>query len=101
MNTAISRESVGLFAICMVDMVLTVLLVAMGLAKEANPLMAMCLEHGYLTFCLVKISTALLAIGMAERYRPRNPLFVKRVLQAAIMLYVGLYFILLVAINIG
>jgi len=101
MNIAVSRESVGLFAICMVDMVLTVLLVAMGLAREANPLMAMCLEHGYLTFCLVKIFTALLAIGAAERYRPHNPLFIKRVLQAAILLYVGLYFGLLIAINMG
>lgn len=101
MNIAISRESVCLFAVCMADMVLTVLLIAMGLAQEANPLMAMCLEHGYLAFCLVKIATALLAIGAAERYRPRNPRFVKRVLQTAIGLYVGLYFSLLLAINIA
>lgn len=99
MNIAISRESVCLFAVCMADMALTVLLVAMGLATEANPLMAKCIEHSYVTFCLVKISTALLAIGAAERYRPRNPLFIKRVLQSAIGLYVGLYIILVLAIN--
>lgn len=101
MNIAISRESVGLFAICMVDMALTVLLVAMGLAKEANPLMAKCLEHGYLTFCLVKIFSALLAITVAERYRPRNPLFIKRLLQSAIGLYLTLYFGIMLAINLG
>lgn len=101
MNIAISRESVFLFAVCMADMVLTVMLVAMGLAREANPLMAKCLEHGYVVFCLVKISTALLAIGAAERYRRHNPLFVKRVLQAATIAYLGLYFSLLLAINIG
>lgn len=101
MNIAISRESIGLFLICTVDMVLTVMLVAMGLAKEANPLMAYCIEHGYVTFCAVKMSTTILAIAAAERYRRHNPRFVKRLLQCAIALYLLLYFSLLVAINLA
>jgi hypothetical protein len=85
----------------MIDMISTVLLVSMGLAREANPLMAACLNHGYFTFCLVKISSAVVTIYAAEKYRPRNPMFIKRLLQLAIGLYVGLYVIIMLAINLG
>ena len=97
----ISRASFGLFVICLVDTVLTVVLVATGLAEEANPLMARCLDYGFTCFCLVKMATVVVAVAVAESHRKRNPLFVSFILRVAIIAYVALYFALLLAVNIA
>ena len=96
---SISRESFVLFAICFVDTLLTVVLVSAGLAQEANPLMARCLDQGYTFFCAVKLVGVALTIALAEAYRRRRPEFVKRLMRTAITLYVGAYVVVFVAVN--
>ena len=101
MKLSISRESLALVAICVVDTFLTVALVGSGLATEANPLMARCLDQGFFLFCVVKLATVALAVIAAESYRRRNPLFVRRALQTTITAYIGIYLTLFLAINMA
>ena len=99
MKFSISRESLALVAICVVDTFLTVVLVGSGLASEANPLMARCLDQGFFFFCVVKLAAVALAVVAAESYRRRNPLFVRRALQMTITAYIGIYLTLFLAVN--
>ena len=100
MNLSISRESVVLFTICVVDTLLTVVLVSAGLATEANPLMARCLDLGYTFFCMVKLAVVAITIAAAESYGRRHPEFVKRIMRTAITVYVGVYVIIFLAVNL-
>ena len=95
----ISRESCFLIWVCVADTLLTIALLAMGIAEEANPLMARFLQYGFAAFYLVKLATVVPAIILAESYRRHNPIFVRRVLQTGTVGYVGLYFVLLVIVN--
>ena len=99
MKLTISRESVGLFLVCLVDALLTVVFVATGQAAEANPLMAHCLEYGCAAFLAFKMVTVFMVIVAAEMYRRHNPLFVRRLMQGTITAYVGIYLTLLLAVN--
>ena len=99
LGLTVSKESFGLIAVCLVDTLLTVVLIAMGLAREANPLMARCLVYGFIPFCLVKLGTVLIAVTVAEVHRRRNPVFVKKLLQMGITGYLGLYFVLVLVVN--
>ena len=101
MKWSISRESLALFLICFVDAMLTIVLVATGRATEANPLMARCLERGYWFFFTFKMSTAAVAIIVAELHRRRNPIFVKRLMQTATTAYVGIYLTALLVVNLA
>jgi hypothetical protein len=98
-KVTVSKEGCRLIAICVVDALLTIALVAMGLAKEANPLMAQFLNHGFCVFYLAKLATVLPAVAIAELYRLRNPLFIKKLLQTVTAGYLALYFILVITVN--
>jgi hypothetical protein len=99
MKLTISRESCILIWICVVDALLTIVLLAIGLAEEANPLMARFLQYGFAAFYLVKLTMVVPAVAVAESYRRHNPMFVKKVLQTGTVSYLGLYFVLLVVVN--
>jgi len=99
MQNLISKESLVLIAICILDTAITAVLVATGRAEEANPLMAQCLRQGIAHFCLVKALTVLPLIVVAESYRRQNPVFVKKVIRIGIGVYLGLYFGLLAVVN--
>ncbi|HUV04378.1 MAG TPA: DUF5658 family protein [Armatimonadota bacterium] len=99
MRLTISRESLCLIAICLADTLLTIVLVASGLAKEANPLMVYCVDRGYGIFCLVKLGTLIPTVVAAEMYRASNPVFVRRALRTGIAAYLCLYFGGLLAVN--
>ena len=96
----ISREAIILIGICVADTALTVALLAMGLATEANPIMAHYVEQGFGIFCLVKLGTLVPAVLAAELYRRHNPEFVRRVLRSGIIAYLGIYFAALFAVNV-
>ncbi|MCX6374599.1 MAG: DUF5658 family protein [Armatimonadetes bacterium] len=98
---SISRESLALVAICVLDTLLTVVLVGSGLASEANPLMAHCLDRGFLFFCFVKLAVLVVAVVAAESYRRRNPVFVKRALQTTVTAYIGIYLAMFLIVNVG
>lgn len=85
----ISRESIILVAICVVDLGLTLLLVNRYNALEANPLMGFFLRRGVWSFVLAKLVVFLAApLAIAEWCRLYRPDFVRRMLRVAIVLYV-------------
>jgi hypothetical protein len=99
MGLTISRESLGLIGICVADTLLTLLLLGLGLAKEANPLMAFLLDFGVSAFCFVKLGTVLALVLLAEWYKRQNPAFVRQALRLGIIVYIGTYFGTLLAVN--
>jgi hypothetical protein len=101
MTLTISRESLVLISICLADAVLTIILVSLGLAVEANPLMARCLQYGVAAFFLAKMATTMPVVALAEWYRKQNPEFVKKTLQMGIAIYIGLYIVAVFIVNIG
>jgi len=98
-TSAVSKESLILLAICLVDALLSIVLLATGLAEEANPLMARCLDHSFAAFYLVKMASVVPALVAAELYRRHNPVFIRRLLRGAIVAYITLYFSLLFIVN--
>lgn len=100
MNITISRESVYLIAVCLADTVVTIMLVSLGIAEEANPLMERFLRAGYWSFTLVKLATLLPAVVACEIYRRQNPEFVRKALRAGTAAYAGLYVALLLTVNL-
>jgi hypothetical protein len=92
-------ESLVLIAICLADMLVTLILVTQGRAVEQNPLMAACLNHGPATFVLVKIASFLPFVIAIELYRRRNPGFARRACLCAICLYVAVFCALTIGAN--
>lgn len=97
----ITRESVVLIAICAFDLVSTLLLLNTQKASEGNPLMSFYLKYGVGTFVLMKLTLVLLPIFIAEWSRQYRPRFVRFMLRAAIVSYVGIYLALFLTINVG
>jgi hypothetical protein len=96
----ISPESMLLAAICITDMVLTICLVQFRLAVEQNPLMAACLDRGIGTFVLAKLFSFLPFIVLVEIHKRRNPAFVRTATRLAIFLYLAVYGVIMVRVNL-
>jgi len=99
-DIGISRESITILAICTLDLLSTIWLLAAGLAREANPLMARLLEHSTALFCIVKMGTVFCLIAATEWYKRYNPDFVRTVMRTAIFAYLILYVVLVLRINL-
>jgi hypothetical protein len=85
----ISRETIVLVAVGLVDLSLTLLLVNRFNALEANPLMGFFLRRGVWSFVLAKLFVFLAApLAIAEWCRQFRPQFVRKMLRAAIVVYV-------------
>lgn len=100
MNITISRESILLIFISLIDALFTILVISMGKAVEANPLMAECIRFGFGHFFLVKLCTVVPLVALAEWYRKRNPVFIRKALRAGIIGYVSIYFSALLIVNL-
>jgi hypothetical protein len=98
--TGISKESLALMSVCIFDTILTIALIVCGYATEANPLMALCFEHGIAVFCLAKLGPLALLVCLAEWYRRQNPEFTRRALLAGTAGYLVMYFIGVAGVNI-
>jgi hypothetical protein len=96
----ISPESTLLAAICIADMILTIFLVQFRLAVEQNPLMAACLNKGIATFVVAKMLSFVPFIVLAEIHKRRNPAFVRTATRLAILLYLGVYGVVMVRVNL-
>ena len=87
----LARESYIILAICLVDLVATIWLVATHRATEGNPVMSFYLEQGWLTLIGAKLTLVIFPIFIAEWGRRYRPAFVRRALRLAIAIYVGVY----------
>jgi hypothetical protein len=84
-------ETTCLAAICLMDLATTLYWVALGHAREGNPVMASILNAGFTWFILAKVLGFAPALIAAEWYRPRNPALIDRVLRWVIGGYVVLW----------
>ena len=100
LRLTVSKEGLSLIAICIADAVLTVALVSLGFAREANPLMARCLSHGLITFYSIKLGVSLCAVAAAELYAKLNPVFVRKALQTGTVAYLSLYLGMVLIVNV-
>ena len=60
-------------------------------AAEANPIMAPFLERGPAVFIQAKLALLIVPLIVVELARRKNPTFVRRAVNVAIVAYVGLY----------
>ncbi|MGC8861752.1 MAG: DUF5658 family protein [Armatimonadota bacterium] len=101
MALKLTRESIVLIAICVVDLASTLFLLRVHGAREGNPLMAFYLRYGVGTFVLMKLTLIFLPVFVAEWSRQYRPRFVRFMLRAAIVTYAGVYLMLFLTINVG
>ncbi len=87
----ISPEAKWLAAISVVDLVSTVVLIAAGMAEEANPLMAYFLQFGLGAFCAAKLLFVIPPILLAEWYRQYNDRLMRSTLRFVTIAYVVIY----------
>ena len=97
----LTKESLLLIGIATVDLAATLLLLGAGVAFEGNPLMAFYLKYGVGTFVLVKLSLIFLPIFIAEWSKQYRPRFVRFMLRATIVTYLGVYLVLFAGVNLG
>ena len=97
----LTRESMVLIAICVVDLASTLILLRSNSASEGNPLMSFYLRYGVGTFVLMKLTLIFLPIFIAEWSKQYRPRFVRFMLRAAIATYAGMYLALFLTINVG
>lgn len=100
MKGLISRESWIIAAICVADLVSTLIFVHHHGAREGNPLMDFYLQKGVVPFILAKCTMFLLPIAIIEWARRHNPDFVRRMARFAIAAYIGLYVVVVAKENI-
>lgn len=86
----ISRESVIIAMIGLVDLVTTLILVQRG-AWEGNPIFEYYLAKGVLWFVLMKSIFILAPIFLLELARRHRPVFTQWASRVAIIAYLGLY----------
>jgi hypothetical protein len=87
----IAPETGLLALLCVVDMIVTVWLVATEQAVEANPLLRGCFNAGIPAFVAVKTLLTLVPVCGLELLRHQNPRFVGKMLRIAVTLYVTIY----------
>ena len=97
----LTKESMVLIALCIVDLISTLFLLRTNGACEGNPLMSYYLRYGIGTFVLVKLTLIFLPVFIAEWSKQYRPRFVRFMLRAAILTYVGMYLVLFLTINVG
>lgn len=87
----ISRESVLLALICLLDMVSTAWFFKIGSVQEANPIMRFYLDAGILPFLAIKTLLFVGPIYVLELMRRNRPMFIRNLLRTAIALYLISY----------
>lgn len=100
MRVKVTNESIILAFICIADMLVTLYYVVSGLAIEANPVMAAAFDHSPQMFVIIKTLSFVPFIVAAELYYKHNPSFVKLISRAAIGVYLALYVVLTIGLNI-
>lgn len=101
MKIRVSIESLILVVICLADMLVTLFCVLSGIAVEQNPIMAACFNRGPGMFVAVKMISFVPFVVAVELYRKKNPSFARSVCRCAIGLYLTLFTILTLGVNMA
>jgi len=86
-------------AICLLDLVTTVVLLHRGEAVEGNPLMAYFVQFGLPAFCAAKLLFVVPPLLVAEWFRRYNEPLVRGTLRFVAVAYVVLYVVGFLALN--
>lgn len=97
----LTKESLILIGICIVDLVSTLFLLNTRAALEGNPLMAFYLSYGIGAFIMAKLTLVVLPVFIVEWSRQFRPKFVRSMLRAAIVAYLAAYLVMFVSVNMG
>ena len=84
-------QTVALAAIGIADLISTLFFIGIANAAEANPLMSRILQWGPAAFVQAKLLLLIVPLVILELARRRNPIFVARAVNAAIVAYIALY----------
>ncbi len=87
----VTRETIIVTSICMLDLLTTLYWVSHGQAREGNPVLAFFLDQGVVPFIGVKLLGFVPSLIAAEWYYPRNPRLITRALRWTIVGYLFLY----------
>lgn len=93
-------ETLMLVVLCAADAFSTLFLVGRGLATEANPLMAWCLERGAAVFLMAKTASFAPFVALCEIYRRRNPVTGRLFIRVGFWAYLLAYLLLVLAVNL-
>lgn len=96
----LTRGSQAIIAICLLDMVTTLILVKNGLATEFNPIMQVFLSISPFAFVLAKLISFVPFVVAIEVYKRYNPRFTSCASRIAVIAYLFIYVTLTVGINI-
>ncbi|HOM81609.1 MAG: hypothetical protein GX785_10875 [Armatimonadetes bacterium] len=80
-------ETLVVGAICLVDLVVTAVLLHLGLAEEANPIMGYFASYGIAAFCVAKLLFVIPPLLVAEWYRRWNDRLVRTMLRVVAFTY--------------
>lgn len=97
---SLSVESWTILLVCVIDLVLTLVLIEHGLAEEGNPLMRFYLGYGVWAFVLAKSVLVLAPVVILEWGRLYRPRTVKLLARAGIASYLGIYAGMFLLINV-
>ncbi len=97
---SLSAESWTIIVVCVIDLVLTLVLIERGLAEEGNPLMQFYLGYGVWAFVLAKSVLVLAPVVIMEWGRLHRPRTVKLLARAGIASYLGIYAGMFLLINV-
>lgn len=89
-----SRVSIAcllLVAVGLLDLFSTILLLELGLAEEANPIMRALIPYGWLAFSAVKCASLLAFVAVLTWYRARHPRLGSAIEVGTLLGYVAVY----------
>ncbi len=99
LKTSVSIQTILLAAIGLADLISTIVLLQLGLAEEANPLMRALLPFGWPVFVTVKCATLVAYFYTITWYRQRHPRKASFIENAALASYLFVYITLFTTIN--
>ncbi|MFM9873488.1 MAG: DUF5658 family protein [Fimbriimonadaceae bacterium] len=91
LSRRVTNATVILVSLCFLDMAHTLFAVRMGIAREANPLMAPFIEMGDASFLLVKGASFVIPLTVVELLRAKKPKFTQAVLNLGAVAYPTVY----------
>lgn len=99
MNQKVTHATVCLAFLCFIDAAVTLYVVRMGFAKEANPLMDMFIAMGNVPFLVAKGLSFMIPLTILELLRHRRPKFINAALNVGVVGYLLVYVVGSILVN--
>lgn len=87
LSKRVTNATVILVSLCFLDMAHTLFAVRMGIAQEANPLLAPFIQTSDLSFLFVKGASFVIPLTIVELLRTKKPQFARTILNFGAFAY--------------